>query len=136
MFYRPLVESTEDLERMFYRPLVPERFLLQCHASTCVIGDHMYVSTYCWKKFVKRIKESRLYWMHLLCKILNKNVTLNSFTKRLRTLVWCWSKYIFYEIYLVIYQWFLYRSDFSCEKGRFVLTKRCMWILLLNLLKH
>ena len=49
---------------------VPERFLLQCDASTCVIGDRMYVSTYCWKKLVKRIKESRLYWMHLLCKLL------------------------------------------------------------------
>ena len=53
----------------------PERFLLQCDASTCVIGDRMYVSTYSWKKLVKRIKESGLYCMHLLSKILNKSLT-------------------------------------------------------------
>ena len=109
---------------------VPERFLLQSHAST---------QRYRWS-LVNRIKESRLYWMHLLCnslcKMPNKSVTLHSFTKRLCTLVWWWSKYIFYQIYLVIYQWLSYRSDFNSEKGRFVLTNRCMWILLLNLLKH
>ena len=59
--HSPLVASRDS---------VPERFLLQCDASTCVIGDRMYVSTYSWKKLVKRIKESRLYWMHLLCKLL------------------------------------------------------------------
>ena len=44
----PFVESCSS---------VPERFLL-------------YVSTCCWKKLVNRIKESRLYCMDLLCKIL------------------------------------------------------------------
>ena len=61
MHHSPFVESCG---------LVPKRFLLPC-----IIGDRMYVSTYCWEKLVKRIKESRLYCMHLLCKILNKSVT-------------------------------------------------------------
>ena len=69
----------------------------------CIIGDHMYVSTYCWKKLVKRIKESRLYCMHLLSKILNKSLTSFFHKMAVYSGLVVIKVYIFYQIYLVIY---------------------------------
>ena len=119
---------------------VPERCLLRCHAST----PHYRWLDVCVYLLLENVgvgEKNKKKADYIVCnRYVNYRIRgwLSSFFHKMP--VYFGLVVIHYIFVPVIFSYLpqrlLYRRDFSCERGQFVLTNKWMWILLLNFRKH